>query len=32
MEGYSPRVEHRVAICSAIFSIPTLLSEALRGL
>ena len=32
MEGYSPRVEQRVAICSAIFSMPALLSEALRGL
>ena len=29
MEGYSPRVEQRVAICSAIFSIPGFRSLAL---
>ena len=30
MDGYSPRVEHNVAICSAILSIPALFSEALQ--
>ena len=30
IEGYSPRVEQRVAICSAIFSMPALFSDALK--
>ena len=30
MEGYSPSVEQSVAICSAIFSIPPFLSDALQ--